>query len=124
MDVYAFVSGFVVQAAFLPVEGIGQSPCDGKDGHQSAEVHAGERPGKAAADKAKGQGSDAPPDEPALEPPIYEGLLKPLVYGEPADHQTPKNALMTTDTSTRKRQEPPQPISSLLMSWSPEFHLM
>ena len=64
---------------------------------------------KTSTDQACYQGSDTPTDEFPLKTPIYEGLLKPLVYGEPANHQTPKNALMTTDTNTRKRQEPPQP---------------
>src|SRR5690606_32387919 len=80
--------------------------------------------GQSAADQSQRQRSDAPANEFTFEPPIYKGLLKPFVYGEPAYHQTPKKALMTTDTSTRKRQDPPQPISSLLMSLSPEFHLM
>gem|GEM_PF-661465 len=124
MDEYALMAGLVVQAVLLAVEGIGQPSGDGKDGDQSPEVHAGERSGQAATHKSQDKEADAPADELPFEPPIYERLLKPLVYGEPADHQTPKKALMTTDTSTRKRQDPPQPISSLLMSWSPEFHLM
>jgi len=67
-------------------------------------------------DNTSYQRANAPADKFTFESPIYKGLLKPLVYGKPTAHQTPKNALITTDTNTRNRQEPPQPISSLLIS--------
>src|SRR5690606_20894141 len=114
----------VVQTLLVAVDRLGQPSGDGQAGDQPAEIHAGERSDQSSANQPEDKRSDAPADKLSFEPPIYKRLLKPLVYGEPADHQTPKNALITTDTSTRKRQEPPQPMSSLLMSWSPEFHLM
>lgn len=117
-------SGLVVQAIFLHAEGVRKSCRYRQDGQYPAEVHVGQRPHQAASHKSACQGADAPVDEPATETAVDKGLLKPLVKWISYIHYTPKKALMTTDTNTRKRQDPPHDISSLLMSWSPAFHLM
>ncbi len=124
MDEGAFVSGFVVQAFFLAVKGEGEATGDGHYGDEPSKVHIGQCPQETSADQSHNQEADTPADELAFETAVDKGLLEPLVDGIPVHDQTPKKALITTETSTKKRQEPPHPISSLLMSLSPEFHLM
>lgn len=116
MDNDPGVAGFGVQAVLLSEKGIAQPRADQGNGEETAEVHAGERPDQAAQDQAARQGADAPVDEFPLEPAVNKGLLKPLIDCILSGHYTPKKALMTTETSTRNRQEPPHDINSLLMS--------
>lgn len=120
---YAFVACFGMQTAFLFLESVKKAARDDEDGDGSAEVHAGKRPGEAAGYKTGDQRSNTPGDELALEATVDQWFLQAFVNGIPS-HHTPKKALMTTETSTRNRQEPPQPMISLLISWSPAFHLM
>src|SRR5690606_16950457 len=124
MDEYAFVAGLVVQSVFLSVKGKCQPTSYGDHGDHTSEVHIGQCPCEASSDQSECEGTDPPADELSFETFVNKGLLQPLVNSVHTDHHTPKNALMTTDTKTRKMQDPIQPINSLLMSWSPEFHLI
>ena len=124
MDEGTFVSGFIVQSSFLAIKSEGEATGDGQYGDESSEVHISQCPQEPPADQSHNQEADTPADELAFETTVDKGLLEPLVDGIPVHDQTPKKALMTTETSTRKRHEPPHPMSSLLMSLSPEFHLM
>src|SRR5690606_8724946 len=118
------VAGFVVQAALLPVHGIGDATGHQRQGCQCAQHHVGQRTDQAAQHEAGDQRADAPIDEFPLEAAKLQGFLQSLVYRVAFRGHTPKNALITTETNTRNRQEPPHDMSSLLMSLSPLFHLM
>lgn len=116
MDNDPGVPGFGVQAVLLAEKGVAKPRGDQGDGEKTAQVHTGERPDQAAHDQAASEGADAPVNEFPFEAAVNKGLLEPLINCILSGHYTPKKALMTTDTSTRNRQEPPQDISSLLMS--------
>ncbi len=116
MDDDPGVPGFGVQAVLLAEKGIAEPRGDQADGEKTAQIHTGKRPDQPAQDQAACKGTDAPVNEFSFEAAVNKGLLKPLINCIHSGHYTPKNALMTTDTSTRKRQEPPHDISSLLMS--------
>ena len=116
MDNDPGVLGFSMQAVLLAEKGIAKPGRDQGNGQKTAQIHAGERPDQATKDQSPGKGADAPVNEFPLEAAVNKGLLKPLINWILSGHYTPKNALMTTDTSTRNRQEPPQDINSLLIS--------
>src|SRR5258708_1513119 len=120
---YALMACLRVQAAFLFLESEKEAADGDEDGDGSAEVHAGERPGQAAADQPGNERSDTPGDVFAFKAFVNKGLAKPLVNRILA-HHTPKKALITTETNTRNKQAPAQPMTSLLISCSPEFQRM
>jgi len=115
MDENSAAAGLVMEAVLLFLEGVEKPARYRGNGHKAAHVHAKKGTGQSARDKRCGKRANAVIDELSLKAPIYKGPLEPLVNGILLD-QTPKNALMNTETSTRKRQEPPQPMISLLIS--------
>lgn len=116
MDKYASVAGFVMETVTLFHECVGK-PCthQGKGG-KAAQEQVGQCADKSTESQTTDKGTYAPIDKLALETAVNKGLLQPLIDRITLLCHTPKNALMTTDTSTKKRQEPPHDISSLLMS--------
>lgn len=116
MDNDPGVPGFGVQAILLAEKGVAKSRGYQSDGEKTTQVHTGKCSNQAAQDQAARKGTNAPVNEFPLEAAVNKGLLEPLINCILSGHYTPKKALMTTDTSTRNRQEPPQDISSLLMS--------
>lgn len=97
-------------------ECIGKSCTHQGKGCEAAQEQVGQCADKSADGQTADKGAYAPIDKLALETAVDKGLLKPLIDRITPVCHTPKNALMTTDTSTKNRQEPPHDINSLLMS--------
>ncbi|TWI13017.1 hypothetical protein IQ31_05566 [Sphingobacterium siyangense] len=116
VDKYASVAGFVMETVTLFQECIGKSCTHQGKGGKAAQDQVGQCADKSTDGQTTDKRTYAPIDKLALETAVNKGPLQPLIdWITPVCH-TPKNALMTTDTSTKNRQEPPHDINSLLMS--------
>ncbi len=116
LNKYASVAGFVMETVTLFHESIGKSCTHQGKGSKAAQDQVGQCADKPADSQTTDKGAYTPIDKLALETSVNKGFLQPLINWITPMCHTPKNALMTTDTSTKNRQEPPHDISSLLMS--------
>src|SRR5690606_36061676 len=116
VDKCASVAGFVMETVTLLHECIRKSCTHQGKGCEAAQEQAGQCADKSTAGQTTDKVAYAPIDKLTFETSVNKGLLQPLIDRITLLCHTPKNALMTTDTSTKSRQEPPQLINSLLMS--------
>src|SRR5690606_24761925 len=116
VDKYASVAGFVMETVTLFHECIGKSCTHQGKGCKAAQDQVGQCPDKSADGQTTDKRTYAPIDKLALETAVNKGLLQLLIDWITLLYHTAKNALITTLTSTRNRQEPPHDINSLLMS--------
>lgn len=86
MDGYTFITGLLVEAVLLALEGQEKSCGDQGNGDSAAQVHIGECTQQTAADKPQQEGANSPTDELSFEPPVHKRPLEPLVYGVSSDH--------------------------------------
>src|SRR5690606_28587429 len=113
---HATVAGFVMETATLFHECVGKSCTHQGKGCETAQEQVGQCADKSTDGQTTDKGAYAPIDKLAFETTVDKGLLQPLIDRITLLCHTPKNALMTTDTSTKNKQEPPHDINSLLMS--------
>lgn len=106
----------VVQSFFLPGGGIEQTSADTASQNRNPEQHAEQRHGQGTKNQPGQERCNTPVNEFSGKAFVNKGFLQPLVNVVRRTHYNPKKALMISADKTKKRQEPPQPMSSLLMS--------
>ena len=124
MDKNSPVVGLIIQTFFLFTYGVDHACCHEDKDAQASEYHIGKCTDHTAAKHSAHNGAHTIIDEFSFKATVNKGLLEPPIELIIFLGHTPKNALMTTLTRMRNRQEPPHDISSFEISWSPLFHLI
>ena len=110
-------TGLVVQSPFLTHPDVKKATDDQRDHNHRSYIHIDKRHGQRTNNQRKQQNTYAPINKTPLKTFVCQWPLKPPIDRKKPFHRySPKKALTIRDERTRKRQLPPQPINSLLIS--------